>query len=336
MLHGSRILVGEEVEKWKVYLPANRPVFIITEEEVYRHYASCMEGFPVIRVDGGEKNKGWETVSAIVSRLIELEADRSAFIVGFGGGIVCDLAGFVASIYMRGCCFGFVPTTLLAQVDAAIGGKNGINWEGYKNILGTITPPAFVLCDPRLLLSLPEREYRAGLAEVVKVAMLADPALFSYMEEHISPLMERRSEVLLHLIRESVRIKVEVVSRDEREAGLRRLLNLGHTFAHVIERRQGLIHGEAVSIGLCMATRLSHFHGKCSGSLEEKICSLLEKLGLPTRTDIAASCFLQDIRKDKKREGEYLFLILPLETGRCEMTKMSFSLLEEGINAITR
>ena len=166
----------------------------------------------------------------------DCEADRASFIVGIGGGIVCDVTGYAASTYLRGLKFGFVASTLLAQVDAAVGGKNGVNWEGYKNMIGVFNQPDFVICDPLLLRTLPRREVLSGMAEVVKHALIADAGLFSYLEENGSGVLDLRPEVMERLVCDSVRIKSSIVNRDEREKGERRLLNFGHTFGHALEK----------------------------------------------------------------------------------------------------
>ena len=218
-IHGgtgpSSILVGEGLQAVKMHIPVAR-IIIITDTNVRRLY---QEGFPpgdIIEIGTGEGIKNLDTVQTIYGKLLGLEADRSAFILGIGGGIVCDIAGFVASTYMRGLRFGFVSTTLLSQVDASVGGKNGVNFGGYKNIVGVFNQPEFVIADMSLLATLPEREKCCGFAEIVKHAAIADAALFLYLEQHWKKALDLDTEVIEKLVYESVLIKSSIVRRDEK------------------------------------------------------------------------------------------------------------------------
>ena len=327
-IQDSRIVIGEQIVHLRKYLPPGQKVIVITEESVYSIYQNILRDYEVIRIRGGEIHKSWETIDRITGELIRLEADRNTFIVGFGGGIVCDITGFVASIYMRGCRFGFVPTTLLAQVDASVGGKNGVNYHGYKNILGVFNQPEFVICDPEVLDTLDDREYAAGFSEIVKAAMIADAGLFCYMEEHVKPAWQKDRACLEVLVKAAVNIKASIVERDMKEGGVRRLLNLGHTFAHALEKNGIPLHGEAVSIGLCMASRLSVCKGYMSEEEAERVRRLLELFHLPIRTSIAVSQLLNAMRKDKKRDKEHIHLILPIGIGQCKEEFVSFAELE--------
>lgn len=329
LLHGCKIIMGDWVKQLALNLPVGCRVVVITEEQVYARYRDGIEKKPVICISGGEAAKSWETVDRIVTELLELEVDRSTFIVGLGGGVVSDITGFVASIYMRGCRFAFIPTTLMAQVDAAIGGKNGINFKGYKNMLGTFRSPEFVVCDPSFLMSLHERDYLSGLSEIVKAGLIANTGLFDYLEENVRQLLGREREVLGFVIRESIRIKAEIVQADEKEENLRRLLNLGHTFAHALEAFREYHHGEAVSIGLSVITRISVKCGKLDAGTGKRIIELLTSLGLPTETDIPMISLLDTVRKDKKREGDGIYLVFPLAIGRSVVEKLSFTELEK-------
>ncbi len=203
------------------------------------------------------------------------EIDRTAFIVGIGGGIVCDITGFVASTYLRGVRFGFAATTLLAQVDASAGGKNGVNFSGYKNMVGMFNQPEFVICDPEVLQTLSERDRGCGLAEIVKHAAIADDGLFCYLEENVGEVLALSPPTVRRMVYDSVVIKSEIVNRDEKETGERRKLNFGHTFGHAVEKITGAPHGEAVSIGMMVAARLSARRGYLAKprSLAWRVCS---------------------------------------------------------------
>ncbi|RPH88082.1 MAG: 3-dehydroquinate synthase, partial [Desulfobacteraceae bacterium] len=245
----SRIQVGESFGQLSVCLPAGQ-VIRLTDSNVRRYYPKEFEAEAVIEIGTGEKIKELETLRYIYERLVELQADRFSFLVGLGGGIVCDLTGFAASTYMRGISFGLVPTTLLAQVDAGVGGKNGVNFSGYKNMIGTFNQPEFVLCDPHFLKTLPSREISCGLAEMVKTAAIDDQALFSFLEKNVQPTLRLDPQILETLVYRSLAIKAGIVTRDTREKGERRRLNFGHTLGHALEKVTGLSHGEAISLGM--------------------------------------------------------------------------------------
>jgi 3-dehydroquinate synthase len=332
-LHGSRILVGESVENVSRYLPAAR-VIVITNPVVRACYERYLEPYDVIEIGDGEACKTLDTVDYITGKLIEFEADRETFLLGFGGGIVCDVTGFAASIFMRGCPFGFVSTTLLSQVDASVGGKNGVNYRGFKNMLGVFSQPRFVLCDPSLLRTLSSREYVAGFAEIVKAAMIASAPLFDYLERERERASRREAGVIEHLVCESIKIKAAIVAGDERERGNRRLLNLGHTFAHAIEKCSSLSHGEAVSVGLCMASRLAVRLGLMSDAARERVERLLAGLQLPVEVDVPLPALLAATRADKKRSGELLHLILPVGIGGCEARALPFEELERLVTGV--
>jgi len=252
-----------------------------------------------------------------------MEADRSSFIVGIGGGVVCDIAGFVASIYLRGVRFGFVSTTLLSQVDASVGGKNGVNLGGYKNMMGVFNQPEFVICDMDLLKTLPERELLSGLAEIIKHAAIGDPKLFSYLEENYEKALKLDPQVIEKLVSDSIDIKSSIVNWDEKEKGARRKLNFGHTFGHAIEKTAGISHGEAVSVGMVIASELSKKKGYLSPEETEKIVTLLKKLKLPYRIQIDHSGVLDALKKDKKRNGSSIHFVLLRAIGEAVVERIS-------------
>lgn len=300
-------------------LPAGR-VVVVTDTEIDRLYPGLAAPFDRIVIGRGEQLKTLGTVELIHRRLIELGADRQTFVLALGGGIVTDTAGFAAATYMRGVPFGFVSTTLLGQVDASVGGKNGVNVAGYKNMAGTFTQPRFVICDPALTATLPDREFRAGLAEAVKAAVIGDPDLFRLLETH--PFAALRSDIGLlgEVVERAIRVKAAIVERDEREAGDRRLLNLGHTLAHAIEKcSDRMNHGEAVAVGLRLIAAAAVRLGALDAASEQRIVRLLEQCGFPLTPPVALETLLAETGKDKKSAGTQLHVVLPRAIGRCEV-----------------
>jgi 3-dehydroquinate synthase len=274
-------------------------------------------------VDVGERHKTLDTVALIYEKLLEKEADRSIFLIGVGGGVVCDMTGFAAATYLRGVRFGFVPTTLLSQVDAAVGGKNGVNFKGFKNKIGTITQPDFVWCDPSFFHTLPEREVRSGLAEVVKQALIADAALFEYIENNVADILNLEQEPMKRIVWDCLRIKADVVSRDEREQGERRKLNFGHTVGHAVEQLSGLAHGEAVSVGMAIAAALSVRLGLLPAAGLARILNLLRQLHLPVTPPTPADKIIEALGQDKKREGEAIHFVLLDHIGHAAVREIS-------------
>jgi len=216
----------------------------------------------------------------------------------------------VASTFLRGTPFGFISTTLLGQVDASIGGKNGVNLDGYKNMVGNIRQPSFVWCDLSLLGTLDNKEYVSGIAEVIKYGLIRDPGFMDYLEEHMEHLLKQQIEVLEHVVTTSAAIKADVVQQDEKEAELRKILNFGHTIGHAIERHKGILHGEAVSLGMLLAARLSHLQGLLSAGEVDRVESLLSLAGLPTQMKLDPEEIYQNIRKDKKKSGDDVHFVL--------------------------
>ena len=324
----SKIMVGESFKNFREYLPGGQTI-IITDENVNKIYGRFFNDFPTIIIGSGEKIKTLATVNIIYSQLMKLQADRSAFIVGIGGGIVCDIAGFIASTYLRGIRIGFVPTTLLAQVDASVGGKNGVNFKGFKNIIGTFNQPGFVICDPEVLHSLPGMELSNGFAEIVKHTLIADDAMFSYLENSFEKALNLDNEVISKLVAHSIRIKSGIVNRDEKESGERRLLNFGHTFGHAIEKISGISHGQAVSLGMVIAARLSRNLGFLSFEETLRIKNLLLHFGLPVEGNFNYDKLIKAILKDKKRTAERIAFILLTKIGEAKVAEIPIADLKE-------
>ena len=323
----SQVIIGESYTNLPKYLPAGRQAIVITDANILKYYGDFFRTFPVIEIGIGEKNKTIDTLAYIYQRLLELGADRNSFVVAAGGGIVCDVAGFAASTYMRGVPFGFVSTSLLSQVDASVGGKNGVNFGGYKNMIGTFNQPQFVLCDTAMLQTLPEREFVSGFAEIVKAAAIRDAALFDYLEKNGGKAVTRDPEVIRHLVVESVKIKANVVEHDEREQGERRILNFGHTFGHAVEVLTGVTHGEAVSVGMMMAARRSVSDCGFPQNQVDRLERLLLQLGLPVTTDAPSEDVFRTMLKDKKRESDAIHLVLLNEIGKAVIRKTAIETL---------
>jgi 3-dehydroquinate synthase len=326
VVHGgdrkSVITVGNRPPHAAACVPGEK-LFVVTDREVLRLYPGFFASCAPFAAGAGERHKTLDTVAQIYEELLAREADRSTFILGVGGGVVCDMAGFAAATYLRGVRFGFVPTTLLAQVDAAVGGKNGVNFKGFKNKIGTITQPDFVWCDPSFFHTLPAREVRSGLAEALKHALIADAALFDYIEHNVAGILKLAPEAMTRLVRDCLHIKAGVVSRDEKEQGERRKLNFGHTVGHAVEQLSGLAHGEAVSVGMAMAAALSVRLGLLPAVTQARILRLLHQLHLPVALPVAADKIIDALVQDKKREGDVLHFVLLNHIGHAVVKAIS-------------
>ncbi len=324
----SRIHVGEKLVNVEKYLPHGK-IVIITDETVKKYYYSDFPDCPVIIIGQGEENKTLDTCKKIYEELIRLEADRETFILGIGGGIVCDITGFIASTYMRGLKFGFVSTTLLSQVDASVGGKNGVNFDSYKNMVGLFCQPEFVICDISLLNTLPEKEISNGFAEIIKHALITDAAMFDFLEKNFQKALKLDPETILYLVTESVRIKAAVVQKDEKEAGERRKLNFGHTIGHAIEKITNPGHGRAVSMGMVAASLFSCKKGFITEEKCRKISDILEKFDLPINFDMDSQAIMENMKKDKKRTGDRIYFVFLSNIGRCRVDLITIDELED-------
>jgi 3-dehydroquinate synthase len=335
-IHGSTgdsfIHVGETLQNLQNYIPSENVVFI-TDKNVKQFYKNDFPPHPVITIDIGEKIKNLDTVRNIYEKLVAVGADRSTFIVGIGGGIVCDIAGFVASTFLRGVRFGFVSSTLLSQVDASVGGKNGVNFKDYKNMIGVFNQPEFVICDLNLLNTLPKKEILNGMAEIVKHGVIEDASLFAYLEKHSQKALSLDVDVIEKLVYDSIIIKSAIVNQDELEKGARRKLNFGHTFGHAFEKTTGVPHGEAVSAGMVVASQLCVKRGHLSAKDAERIESLLQKIGLPVRIQAEKKSVLDALKKDKKRKGDRIYFVLLNEIGNAFVDQIPITDLEAVIHS---
>lgn len=327
----SRILVGNRLDEVADLVPAGK-VVLITDENLYRHYGNRLPWEPAMVLPPGEGSKDLDRVRECYERLAEAEVDRNSFVLGMGGGVVCDVTGFVASTYMRGIPFAFIATSLLAQVDAAIGGKNGVNFSGYKNLIGVINQPEFVLCDPIMLDTLEDARFLEGFAEIIKYGAIYDAEFFSYMEQHAGEGLRGKKDVLGHMILSSVRAKCSIVEGDEFEEGRRKILNFGHTFGHALEKVLGISHGEAVSVGMVVAGRISVKLGMLGEEEFGRLYRLISGMGLPAELDYDAAAMLAAIRMDKKRSGDRVGLILLEELGRPVIREVGFNALNDLVN----
>lgn len=317
----SRILVGETLANLPNYLPDTQ-VVIVTDENIQRLYGEAFSQYDTITIGLGEGHKTLDTMAHIYTELIRLGVDRSSFIVAVGGGIVCDVTGFAAATFMRGVPYGFVATTLLAQVDASVGGKTGVNFGGYKNMVGVFSQPRFVICDPHLLATLPEAEVLCGLAEVVKHGAIADRDLFAYLQSKVRAALALEPEVMEHLVHRSVVIKAGVVNEDETEQGRRRILNFGHTVGHAVEKLSGVPHGQAVSIGMQVAARFSTRLAGLPKDQAQALIQLLVDFGLPTALELPKEQVAEALHKDKKKSGDQIHYVLIEEIGKAKVVDL--------------
>jgi 3-dehydroquinate synthase len=294
----------------------------------------------LLTLPDGERHKTWGSLQRIQAALAQAGADRRTTLFALGGGVVGDLTGFAAAVWMRGVRFVQVPTTLLAQVDSSVGGKTGINLEEGKNLVGAFHQPVDVWADLGVLASLPRREFAAGLAEVIKYGPIADLPFFDWLESHMDRLVARDPGALAIAVRRSCEIKAAVVAADELEGGLRAILNFGHTFGHALENGLGygkLLHGEAVALGMLMATELSVARLGLERSWVPRLARLLQRAGLPTRApSLPDAQFLALMRGDKKAEaGAIRYVLLPPGAGRAHLVEASDELALAAVRAHT-
>jgi 3-dehydroquinate synthase len=311
--------------------PKAGKVFVVSTEDVWRHQGAAITrglgsvAHQVLHLPGGEENKRLAPVEALAEQMVARGGDRTSIVIAVGGGIVSDMAGFLAAIFMRGIPVIQVPTTLLAQVDAAIGGKTGVNLQSGKNLIGSFHQPLAVLVDPALLGTLPEREYRAGLYEIIKAGIIREPTLFHFLSDHSKDVLARESAAVDRIISDAVRMKAEVVSTDEREGDLRRILNFGHTFGHALEAETGykrFLHGEAVAWGMRAAVYLGELTGHLSAEDSVQILETIDRYGpIPPVYGIPAGNLLARLVHDKKTVQGRVHFVLPERIG--EVTVVS-------------
>jgi len=345
------ILIGtgllEQADTWKSLPPAAAAVVVtndtvgplyaqVVRSQLEKHYASVS----TVVLPDGEQFKTWASLDMIFDHLLRNGCDRKTVLVALGGGVVGDITGFAAASYMRGVPFVQVPTTLLSQVDSSVGGKTAINHPLGKNMIGAFYQPLRVVADLDTLKSLPDRELSAGLAEVIKYGPIADAAFFDWIEANLGALLSREPLALTTAIRRSCEIKASVVGQDERESGIRAILNFGHTFGHAIEAGLGYgqwLHGEAVGAGMAMAASLSVALGLIEPRIRDRIVDVVAKAGLPvTGPDLPVERYLEIMRLDKKAEsGEIKFVVLS-SMGEAKVQSVDDRLVADVIRAHTR
>jgi 3-dehydroquinate synthase len=305
---------------------------IITDENVYDAHSKRFKGWNTIVLKPGEEYKVQSTADAVIEQLIDFEADRKTTLIGAGGGVVTDIAGYVASVYMRGISFGFVPTSLLGMVDASVGGKNGIDVDVFKNMVGTIRQPSFILHDMNFLDTLPQKEWENGFAEIIKHACIKDAAMFRQLEANSLKSYQREKKLIADLVRHNAIIKTKVVQLDEFEKGDRKLLNYGHTLGHALENQYELSHGQAVSIGMAYASVISE---NITGFKEaNKVTRLLLQYDLPTFVEFDRKKVFAVMKMDKKREKKEMNYILLEKIGKGIVKSIPVNQLEKIINGL--
>lgn len=281
---------------------------IITDENIASLHHNKFNGWKKVVLKAGEQHKQQSTVNNVIDQLIKLQIDRSSFIIGVGGGVITDIAGYAASVYMRGIKFGYVPTSILAMVDASIGGKNGVDVGMYKNLVGVIKHPEFLLYDYSFLKTLPVGEWINGFAEIIKHACIQDAAMFEMLEKNSPEEYINTPDKIADLVKRNVDLKYKVVSKDEHEQGERKLLNFGHTIGHAIENLYHLSHGNAVSIGMVAACKISREINNFSS--QASVIRLLEKYNLPVEFNFDSEKIWDILLMDKKRTGDEMNFIL--------------------------
>lgn len=305
----------------------NSQIFVITSPNVRRHWGEQLEeslkreklSYCLLEMNDGEPAKRLETVETLAERMVRAGADRQALLVAFGGGVVGDSVGFLASIFMRGIPVVQIPTTVLAQVDASIGGKTGVNLDAGKNLIGTFHQPKAVLVDPVVLQTLDEREFRAGLCESLKCGVIRDRKLFEFMTRQRGRILRRERKALERVILDSVRVKAEVVAADERESGLRRILNFGHTIGHALEAATGytqLLHGEAVAWGMIAATAIARDTGFCEPRAADQIMKGIAGYGQVPHPNAGIDEIIALLKSDKKSVAGTVHWVLPERVGK--------------------
>ena len=314
-------------------VPKANTIFI-TDENIFAKQSEKFAGWRTVVLKAGEQFKNQKAVDRVIDELIELQADRQTFIVGIGGGVVTDITGFVASTYMRGVKFGFVPTSILAMVDASIGGKNGIDVGAYKNLVGVINHPQFLLYDYSFFETLPDEEWVNGFAEIIKHACIKDKEMFDFLEENSLEKFQASFSFMGKLIERNVDIKYNVVSNDEQETGERKLLNFGHTIGHAIENVSQLAHGNAISIGMVAACIISESINGLTHADTKRITQLLAKYLLPVTLDFDKEKTWEILQHDKKKSGSDMNFVVLDQIGKGAVKKIPLEKLLQIFNTL--
>lgn len=309
-----------------------KSAIIVTDENVYSGHIQKFRNWNTIVLKPGEAFKVQATADTVIEQMIALQADRKTTLIGVGGGVITDITGYAASVYMRGIPFGFVPTSVLGMVDASIGGKNGIDVGVYKNMVGVIRQPAFLLHDPSFLQTLPQNEWENGFAEIIKHACIKDATMFRELEANTLKTYQNKKQAMRALIQRNATIKIKVVQKDEFEKAGRKLLNFGHTLGHALENQYDLSHGQAISIGMTYACHISAQLRGFKGT--EKVVKLLEQYGLPTYASFNKKKAIEVLKMDKKRERKEMNYVLLDKVGKAVIELIPLQQLEKIISAL--
>ncbi|HEX6915175.1 MAG TPA: 3-dehydroquinate synthase [Chitinophagaceae bacterium] len=322
---------GDKFSRLK-QLADRRNSVIVTDEHVFDAHKEKFRSWNTIVLKPGESFKVQQTADAVIDQLIAFEADRNTTLIGVGGGVVTDITGYVASVYMRGIPFGFIPSTVLAMVDASIGGKNGVDVGVYKNMVGTIRQPGFILYDYSILSSLPQQEWRNGFAEIIKHAAIRDSRMFRELESNSIDEYQGNKRLLGALVQRNALLKAQIVKKDEFEKAERKLLNFGHTLGHALENIYELSHGEAISIGMTYAAQVSAQLNGFTGAA--RLVALLEQYGLPTFAAFNTKKVFSVMRMDKKKQQKDISFISLHRIGKGEVRVLKLRQLEQLISQL--
>ncbi len=313
---------------------SERRLIYVTDENLFRLYEQYFKGKLVIVTGAGEEFKTQLSIDHIIQQLLEFEADKDCLLIGFGGGVITDIVGYTASVYKRGIPFGFIPTTVMSMADAAIGGKNGINYGVVKNVVGTIQQPELIIYDFELLKTLPAEEWINGIAEVIKYGCIADVILFEMLEKFDMHQIQSDITLAAMLIERCLKIKMTYVTKDVNDKGERKKLNYGHTLGHAIERLHELSHGHAISIGMVAACALSEKFSGLHFSDAVRVVQLLSKYHLPVDIETDHAKIFEILRHDKKRTGGEIDFILLRKIGVAEIYTLSLEYLKSHLKEI--
>jgi 3-dehydroquinate synthase len=323
----TKVFFSDSTDFEELNLQKNTTYFFV-DSHVYKMYFKWFDGKNIIEIPSGESSKSWDFTAKILQQLLELGADQHALFVGVGGGVVTDFTGFIASIYKRGVRHAFIPTTLLAMIDASFGGKNGINYQGIKNVLGTVKQPEWIWLRPDWINTLPDLEWQQGFAEIIKHAVIRDAPMFEMLEEKKIDQFKNSNILCKELVKSNIGIKMKLVLADEKDQGTRRLLNFGHTIGHAIEQVHQISHGHAVSMGMIFESDLSVSMGFIDESITHQIQQLLNQYHLPTQMKLHAIDCWEKILHDKKRTSDQIHWVIPENIGKATLKSIPLSELE--------
>lgn len=334
----TEILTGNILDDLKSHVPDNH--ILILDQNVQKVYGDYFKDHRTIVIDAAEETKNLETAGYIYEKLFDYDVHRKSIITAIGGGILTDISGFVASTFLRGVEFNFVPTTLVSQADAAIGGKNGLNFKGTKNIIGTTKQPKKIFIDPVFLETITEKALASGFSEIIKTSLIGLPELFYYLEDKAEFLLKLNEEFMNDILYQSAKFKLNIVEQDEFDNGIRKILNFGHSFGHAIEAEYSpnyyFSHGEAVSIGIRIALYISKEFGNINDELIQRSTNLLKTFDLPVDFPVDCTRLFKRIKKDKKIKGEEIDYIILKELGKAEIISLPLSNLEKMCHAVPK